>query len=323
MFTAPANDAALALGEQLVTLAQKVTATPAEVDAVLKKIDALSPAPRAVALTHRDISGRSALHHACLLGKSAIAKSLVQREEVDLLAQDGQGQTALHLALKCTNEAAKSQSSAGSSASNSNSHADCANAILDAEEKRQGKEGQESAPKKAKLDDGGAASASTAASSAATTPSSASVLTLRDSFGRLPLHWSVPTHSLLFRCLRPELVNAQTQSGDTPLHWAASDADLPALDILLSAGAECDLKNGRGETPEDVARDDATKGVLRAWRVKREAQEAAEAAARPAADADAGTVSASSLMRSTGGAKITSAAPKKKTAIKMKMKPTV
>ena len=51
-------------------------------------------------------------------------------------------------------------------------------------------------------------------------------------------------------------MNARLDIGDTPLHMAAStkQKNPDVILILLSAGAEANIKNESGETPLDAAR---------------------------------------------------------------------
>ena len=51
-------------------------------------------------------------------------------------------------------------------------------------------------------------------------------------------------------------VNYQRQlDGFAPLHFPAQKNDLPMVEILLSAGADRNLKDGDGKTPADLARE--------------------------------------------------------------------
>ena len=49
--------------------------------------------------------------------------------------------------------------------------------------------------------------------------------------------------------------NAQSASGGTPLHTAAFTGDIAVIELLLAAGASSDIRDGKGLTPLDVARE--------------------------------------------------------------------
>lgn len=49
--------------------------------------------------------------------------------------------------------------------------------------------------------------------------------------------------------------NAQSASGGTPLHTAAFTGDLAVIQMLLAAGGSSHIKNEKGLTPLDIARD--------------------------------------------------------------------
>ena len=104
--------------------------------------------------------------------------------------------------------------------------------------------------------------------------------------GESPLHVSVlHTENLECPVLRRLLAagahpNQQTQSGitsnsrhcpdldaDTPLHLAAAYGSesvvASMIDFLISAGADPSLRNSRGQTPLDLARERDPLGILR------------------------------------------------------------
>lgn len=51
------------------------------------------------------------------------------------------------------------------------------------------------------------------------------------------------------------LVDAQTDSGWTPIHFAANDGSQEIIQILLDAGADPILRSISGNAAEDLARD--------------------------------------------------------------------
>jgi ankyrin repeat protein len=308
-------------------------------------------------------------------------------------AQDGQGQTALHLALKRASDQRKSSRSsttgsvvaAAAASPDAQGHLRCAHLLLDVEEAHQkllqqqstaalpsasaapsndaaASAGDEQAAKRARVGGDAASSSSSAAvsfdHSAVSSPlSSPSLLTLRDSFGRLPLHWAVTAGSdaILLRCITlgssaahgggsidttaaspsssisSSLVNVATRSGETPLHWACEDGRLAAVDTLLSAGADPTLRNARGEAPLDLCTSSSEEGeacrsALQVWIQQHEAAlaSAAVAAATSASKTPgaAGSVSASMLAAprasASSSSSVAGAAGKKKIAIKLK-----
>jgi uncharacterized protein len=50
--------------------------------------------------------------------------------------------------------------------------------------------------------------------------------------------------------------------GFTPLHAAAANGDRALVELLLERGARTDARNERGQTPADLATDDAVRAVL-------------------------------------------------------------
>uniref|UniRef100_A0A1A8HZC0 Ankyrin repeat and SOCS box-containing 16 n=2 Tax=Nothobranchius kuhntae TaxID=321403 RepID=A0A1A8HZC0_NOTKU len=84
---------------------------------------------------------------------------------------------------------------------------------------------------------------------------------ISDSQGRQPLHMALSCHASpnTHTCLRYLLaheadVNATTDSGQTPLHLAASEGLLECVEILVKAGADVLAKDSMGLTPLDTAR---------------------------------------------------------------------
>jgi ankyrin repeat protein len=338
---APSSDR---LAEELLALTRALTTPePAAVAALrqhLQRIRSLSADQQQSVCCARNSAGRSALHHSCAVGAAWAVRELLPMGAVGILgAQDGQGQTALHLALQTATDLRKGGSDAQGALQ-------CAHLLLEQEEQARQSAGASSssaaaasssasgsasrsdapAAKRARVSDelmdGAMASAAPAITAAAALPSQPSLLSLPDSFDRLPLHWAVACgdESVLLRCLAAgaasAFVNAQTRSGDTPLHWACADDRLNAVDLLLSSGADPSLKNARDETPLDLCTSDQTRSVVQLWLSKREAA----AAAAPAALDH--TVSASALassrLASQQQSKGSSAGAKKKITIKLK-----
>ncbi|NXX76393.1 ZDH13 Palmitoyltransferase, partial [Urocolius indicus] len=60
-----------------------------------------------------------------------------------------------------------------------------------------------------------------------------------------------PTRFLLK--FNPSLNAVDNVQKNTALHWAVTSGNISAVDLLLEAGASLDVKNGKGETPLDLA----------------------------------------------------------------------
>ncbi|NXH18475.1 ZDH13 Palmitoyltransferase, partial [Bucco capensis] len=60
-----------------------------------------------------------------------------------------------------------------------------------------------------------------------------------------------PTKFLLK--FNPSLSAVDNVQKNTALHWAITSGNISAVDLLLEAGASLDIKNGKGETPLDLA----------------------------------------------------------------------
>ncbi len=376
----------------LNTPADKAAGSTSNLQQQMRSLASLPPEQQRAAVRSRDSSGRSALHHASEAGAASVVEALLKAANGGAAAaasassvaaasssaatpassessfsahqlagaQDGQGQTALHLALKAAADQRKSDHATSSSADREG-HLRCAHLLLDVEEARQKlpssaasaeSDADGPAAKRARIDEDGAAAASSSSDGAAA--ASPSLLSIRDSFLRLPLHWAVTSgsDSILLRCLSlgsaaaatspasfassgsssissssiisSSWVSSATRSGDTALHWACADGRLSAVDLLLSGGADPSLRNARGETPGDLCTNDqAICGAIDAWKQKHDAANAAAAAANAASSSAAGaasSVSTSTLSASrtgsTGG--VSGSAGKKKIAIKLK-----
>eukprot|EP00752_Nemacystus_decipiens_P011322 g10061.t2 len=123
-------------------------------------------------------------------------------------------------------------------------------------------------------------------------------INLQDSFGRTPLHWCAKSCDVKVAeaLLGPgkASANVKTTGGDTALHWACSadgggdhtdrdsleERSLRVAELLIRAGADVRAKNGRGETPMDVARNEMVLALLLSAAQeldKREEEEADEA----------------------------------------------
>jgi euchromatic histone-lysine N-methyltransferase len=160
-------------------------------------------------LDERDSGGRTFLHYAALANELATLKHIKQLEHliIPVNIQDGQGQTALHLALQ-------------------SKHVKFAEIVL--------------------LIPGVS-------------------IGLEDHFGRIPLHWAIQANavqllpSLTFGVtedndsLTTRLINQQTTTGDTPLHWAAADERLDCATFLIKNGADVTIRNSRDEDPLAIA----------------------------------------------------------------------
>ena len=57
-------------------------------------------------------------------------------------------------------------------------------------------------------------------------------------------------------------VNAQDINGDTALHRAAEAGHLEVVRVLLEFGADLSIKNNKGETPLDMARENKHSDVV-------------------------------------------------------------
>ena len=57
-------------------------------------------------------------------------------------------------------------------------------------------------------------------------------------------------------------LNLQDVGGDTPLHFAALAGNVQAIDTLLKFQVDGNIKNNRGKTPLDVARDEGEEEIV-------------------------------------------------------------
>lgn len=80
-----------------------------------------------------------------------------------------------------------------------------------------------------------------------------------DAIGQTPLHYAVChrfalelTKVLLDRDANPNPV--RKSDGWTPLHLAAMFGKVEVIQLLLESGADSDIKDKSGKTPEDVAK---------------------------------------------------------------------
>lgn len=364
------------LASELLQIAHALPAQankPTDVmNTLLARLRSSTSAQQQIAVSLRDPAGRTALHHVAIAGAFWAVEPLLSAG-ADLHAQDGQGQTPLHLCLKAATDHRKSaphsssaSSSSSSSASSSSSSSpdcflQCARLIMDraqacsattvAPGEQASKRARTDADSTASADGTAVSSSSSVAAVAAAAPAAAtaapavpppSLMSLADSFDRLPLHWAVACgdDSLVLSCLDAlrataaapsapsssasslppptPLINAATRSGDTPLHWACADGRANIVDMLLSAGADPSLRNARDETAADLcakAGQEALRATLQQWEQKR-----AAAAAAAAPVASSGAISASSLSRNAGTGSMGGGnqGAKKKVAIKLK-----
>ena len=69
------------------------------------------------------------------------------------------------------------------------------------------------------------------------------------------------------RLIRPFDACAKTNivdpTGDTPLHWAVENANVPVAGVLLDHGADVNHANRRGDTPLHAAASSADWSILR------------------------------------------------------------
>lgn len=86
-------------------------------------------------------------------------------------------------------------------------------------------------------------------------------------------------------CFR--LLNTQT-----PLHLAAKNNQLSAMEALLSAGARADVCGAAGESVWDVCMGDGARDLLETFEAKRAAREAAKRGAAAGGKAGAGQATA-------------------------------
>jgi len=94
-------------------------------------------------------------------------------------------------------------------------------------------------------------------------------LNATDQLGNSALHYSAAGgHKSCVQALvksRKVNVNAQNNVGDTPLHKAAfrpTKNTVDLINILLAAGADTQIKNKEGQTPQEICRDAEAKSLL-------------------------------------------------------------
>jgi uncharacterized protein len=76
----------------------------------------------------------------------------------------------------------------------------------------------------------------------------------RDESGRTPLHYAAGVGALAVEMLLSvgATLNAQAHDGRTPLHVAVDRGSVSAVDALLRAGADAELRDERGQTARDL-----------------------------------------------------------------------
>ena len=57
-------------------------------------------------------------------------------------------------------------------------------------------------------------------------------------------------------------VNEQTEYGSTTLHAASENGHVEVITALLAAGADKTIKNNKGKTPHDLAKNQDCKNAL-------------------------------------------------------------
>jgi len=100
-----------------------------------------------------------------------------------------------------------------------------------------------------------------------------------DSKGKVPLHYGVNNIELLKFILNQPgiLINRRATDGNTALHMAAAQGNMPAIQLLLAAGADTTELNGQGYIAEEVAQ---AKGKAQAAQLVQPTDQAALAKAR-------------------------------------------
>jgi ankyrin repeat protein len=234
-------------------------------------------------LNYRDPAGRTLLHYTALNGYKELLSLLLTiiPQGLQLNYQDGHAQTPLHLCLK-------------------QRHKDCAELLL-----------------------------------INTVGLNCLNPVVADEFNRLPLHWAAQAG---FVDLLPylidksteadnksnlstaDIVNHQTNSGDSPLHFAVGDSQLEAALWLLNNGAKVNLKNQRDETPISFAKNLQTSqaaeiiNMLNQYANQSSDENLAQITNNNSSNVSLGSLSSKSSNRSTS----TSSEPHKKMKIKLK-----
>lgn len=92
----------------------------------------------------------------------------------------------------------------------------------------------------------------------------------RDESGRTPLHYAAGVGVVAIQMLlaKGAAVNAQDDAGTTPLHVAVDRGSGTAVEALLRAGADPEMRDAqaraaRGLLPQDPRSDDAEEGAIR------------------------------------------------------------
>jgi len=86
-------------------------------------------------------------------------------------------------------------------------------------------------------------------------------VTAKDGNGRTLLHFAGSKDVVEFLIAKGVDVNAKTNEGGTPLHYAARDGRRNAAELLITRGANVKAKDNDGLTPLDYAARDGKQSI--------------------------------------------------------------